>query len=465
VQPIKSLRQAWKPEGRLMATLNAHEAPVYSIGVSDSMLLMVTGDTDGMCCIWDTEKLKDYLAVPLGGKIVVEGAVTALKFLHNTHTIAVGTNKGAISLFKLDNDINKKKYIPAANEGGIVNCCTYRDGSNTIVYATQRGVIHVHDLRVRKDANSFDTGSQKGLVSAFCMGPNRYSYFVGTGGGYVFGYDIRFNLVTTICRHTSQLPIMDMCTYVPEKNLRSGTTEPLLFIATNGDAQQIDLCYINKETPEWSFAIGNSKLLYQSYVPYGLRKEESMYTNVSRRIQKRIAESIVDSGECKAAYKDFEAHVMKMYEDNSIIYKILCPCISQKEESASFLLTTGADRIVRYWYLGNMMGTDEMKTNTQEMTKNSFIVISPDNREVEYDVANFREKVLFEKPLRNIKHNGRAGQSMWQGMNGITHIKDKEIVTANVNHTDAILNMDLIESHNMRFLATCGRDNLVKLWS
>jgi len=465
VQSIKPLRLQWKPKGRLMATLNTHEAPVYSIGVSDSMLLMVTGDADGMCCIWDTGKLKDYFAVPLGGKIVVEGKVTALKFLQNSHTITVGTNKGTISLFKIDNDIQKEKYIPIANEGGIVNCCTYHDSYSTIVYITQRGIIHVHDTRVKRNVNSFDVGSQKGLVNAFCMGPDQYSYFIGTAGGYIFGYDIRFNLVTTACRHSSQLPIMDMCTYVPEKNLKLKTNEPLLFIATNGHTQQVDLCYINKETPEWSFVIGNNKWLYQSYVPYGLCKEESIYTNVNRSLQKRITESILDSSRCQAAFKDFNAHVMKMYEENSSIYKILCPRISHTEESASFLLTAGADRIVRYWHLGNLMGSSEMKTNDQEMVKNSFIIISPDNKEVEYDVANFRERVLFEKPAGGTKHNDKSGQSIWQEMNGITRIKDKETRAPYVNHTDAILNMDLIESRNARFLATCGRDNLVKLWS
>lgn len=476
-RPTKTLTQPWKPQGRLMTTLNSHEAPVQSIGISDSTLVMVTGDANGMCCIWDASKLKDYYTIPLRGKIVAEGKVTALKFLQASHTIAVGTNKGAISVFKLDNDIQKEKYIPMENEGGVVNCCTYHKGYSTIVYATQRGRIHVHDLRVKKDVNSFDVGSQRGLVTTFCMGPDEYSYFAGTGSGYVSGYDIRFNLVTTICRHTRQLPIMDMCTYVPEKGLKLGldVPAPLLFIATSGSTPQIDLCYLNKEAPEWSFAVGDSRLSYQSFTPYGLCKEECVYTNVNRNILKQIAERAknptydVTNGfnqnslDPKFAFKDFNIKVQNMYDENTRIYKILCPRISLTEDSAPFLLTTGADRVVRYWWLGNIMAESELKANTAEMVKNSLIIVSPDNREVEYAVANFKEKVLFEKPIKDSKV--KMGQSTWQEMNGITQIKNQATKAPYVNHTDAILNMELLESFNTRFLVTCGRDNLVKLWS
>lgn len=462
--PAKPASQMWKPKGRLMATLRSHEAPVRSISISDSTQLMATGDADGVCCIWDAKKLKEFYAVPLGGKIVVEGAVSALRFLPNTHTLAVGSNKGAISVFKLDKDIKKEKYIPAENEGSIVNCHSFDEGYNTIVYATQKGRVHIHDLRIRADVNSLDTGCERGLVSAFSVGPDENSYFIGTGAGYVLGYDIRFNLITSVCRHASRSPIMDMCTYVPEKNLKLGvnTPVPLLFITSAVSTPQIDLCYLNKETPEWSFVAGSSKLQYHSYTPYGLIAENSP------AIQRRVPESVLSRSKERHSpfdcFKEFSESVRTMYEEDSRIYRILCPRTSRTEESASYLLSAGADRVVRYWYLEDIAGGGDLKTKAAEMVKNSFVVTSPDNREVEYAVGNFKEKVLFEKPVRKPTDNGRKGQSIWQEMNGTSYFRHRKSRSPHVSHADAILNMEVLEASNKRYLVTCGRDNLVKLW-
>eukprot|EP00826_Nyctotherus_ovalis_P004724 TRINITY_DN11041_c0_g2_i1.p1 TRINITY_DN11041_c0_g2~~TRINITY_DN11041_c0_g2_i1.p1 ORF type:complete len:158 (+),score=29.34 TRINITY_DN11041_c0_g2_i1:71-544(+) len=150
------------------------------------------------------------------------------------------------------------------------------------------------------------------------------------------------------------------------------------------------------------------------------------------------------------------------YSSDSRIYKILCPRLSRNEESAPFLLSAGADRVVRYWFLGDIETPKEPKTNTQEMTKQSFIVMSPDDRKVKYSVENFDGRVLYERDMR-YEENGN-GRASWQTQSGASCLKEGIGKVPCAGHADAILDMELVDLGSKRFLVTCGRDNLVKLW-
>jgi len=486
------LWRQWRPFGRLMSTLNAHKSPVYSISVSDDTTFMATGSSDGVCCIWNALKLRETLAMPIAEKIQVKGKITTLKFLENTHSIAIGTDTGEISLYKLDSQSNvnparKSKDIITENEGGIIDTCTYltSEGQNILVYITQKGGIHVHDVRVKKDVNVFNMGCEHGLISSFCMGRDENNYYAGTVGGYIAGYDLRFNLITSLKKYTRGTPICDMCTYLPEKITKpTGVTlgskdgpTPLLFVASGGETPQIDLCHVDKDSTEWSFVVGNPKLLYRAYTPYNLQKEELNYTDINQVILKKLTKGFAVSKDdlktenvdqnttsCHFAFKDFYGKMKTMYNSNSRIYKMLCPRITRNEESAPFLLTAGADRVIRYWHLGNLSAPDVMKVNAPEMTRLSCIVSSPDDREVEYMAEDFNEKVLYEHTIRG-KTGSVIRETSWQNQNGVSYLRVNPSKIPCAGHTDAILNMSLLELPFGTYLATCGRDNMIKIWS
>jgi len=465
---VNSKHKPWKPQGRLMITLNTHKAPVYAIDKSDDTTFMATGSTDGTCCVWNLARLKTSLLVPILDSIKLQERITSIKFLDNSYSFGIGTNKGTLEIYRIDSlGIRKVREVLTDNEGGIVNCSTYE---GVIIYATQYGGIHVHDVRVKDNINGLNIDGKQGFITSGCIGHDS-NYFVGSVNGYILNYDIRFNLVTSVKRYSRNTPIMDMCIYMAEKSEKnSGPVKeegnPMLFIASGGEDAQVDLCGVNKDMTYWSFVVGNSKLAFQSYSPYILRTE-NIGTNILiqlgkdfhtlKNIEKRHNEVMDNNYE----FKNFYNNIKQMYNSNSLIYKILCP----HYESSPFLLTAGADRIVRYWHLGNLNAQDEMRTNVPEMIKQSFIFTSPDNREVEYLAENFGEKVIYERLLRDKgRSNPGIGQSNWQTINGISHLKQSECKVYSVGHTDAILNMQLLDFPSNKFLVTCGRDNLVKLW-
>jgi len=482
---------SWVPKGRLMMTINVHKGPVHSISVSDDMSFMATGSADGICCLWDNYKLKDSMVMSPIDKIEVEGKITALKFLENTQSIAICNSQGSISIYRMDKQefvtrVRNVTDIGTNTEGGIVNCCTYlsSNAQNVLVYATQQGGIHVHDIRVKKDVNQYKMKYQRGLIASFCMGRNENSFFVGTVNGSVLGYDLRFNLVTTLRNYSRRTPITDMTVYLPETIRKDNIkpqyaleSTPMLFIASGEDTPQVDLFSLGKSGTEWSFAIGNPNLAYRTYVPYELTKEETNFTDINYYILQRLNKGFPihkdqltqnltnNQQDCHLILKEFCDKIKTMYAQNSQIYKILCPRVMRNAQSAPFLLTAGADRIVRYWYLGNLTAPNAMKVNAPEMVKRSFLVVSPDDREVEYMVEDFKEKVLYEHMIRRDVPAHAEGQSEWQVYNGICYLKNNISKIACPSHTDAILNMEVIDLPFKIYLVTCGRDNLVKIWT
>jgi hypothetical protein len=69
---------------------------------------------------------------------------------------------------------------------------------HVLSYVTQRGSVCIHDLRTRLDIHC-DTeliGSQKGLPICMTTGSDPYQLYLGTLGGYVMVYDIRYNMIS-----------------------------------------------------------------------------------------------------------------------------------------------------------------------------------------------------------------------------------------------------------------------------
>eukprot|EP00826_Nyctotherus_ovalis_P012622 TRINITY_DN13350_c0_g1_i2.p1 TRINITY_DN13350_c0_g1~~TRINITY_DN13350_c0_g1_i2.p1 ORF type:complete len:134 (+),score=20.21 TRINITY_DN13350_c0_g1_i2:73-474(+) len=103
----------------------------------------------------------------------------------------------------------------------------------------------------------------------------------------------RFNLVSEVRKYTRGTPIMDLCTYLPEKSAKNTVPvreleSPMLFVASAGENSQIDLCAVDKDATYWSFVVGSSKLAFQSYIPFMLRAESPNYSEVNKTILKQL---------------------------------------------------------------------------------------------------------------------------------------------------------------------------------
>ena len=73
----------------------------------------------------------------------------------------------------------------------------------------------MHDLRSKSNiVHQQDLfGCQRGAVTSMILGSDPYQLTMGTLGGYIMVYDIRYNVLSSMYRHHMNYPILAMATY------------------------------------------------------------------------------------------------------------------------------------------------------------------------------------------------------------------------------------------------------------
>ena len=73
----------------------------------------------------------------------------------------------------------------------------------------------MHDLRAKSHVvNQKDLfGCQRGAVTSMVIGADPYQLTMGTLGGYVMVYDIRYSVISSLYRHNMNYPILAIATY------------------------------------------------------------------------------------------------------------------------------------------------------------------------------------------------------------------------------------------------------------
>jgi hypothetical protein len=73
----------------------------------------------------------------------------------------------------------------------------------------------MHDLRAKNhilfDKEMF--GCQRGAVTSMALGSDPYQLTMGTLGGYIMVFDIRYNCISALYHHNMHYPILAMATY------------------------------------------------------------------------------------------------------------------------------------------------------------------------------------------------------------------------------------------------------------
>lgn len=449
----------WKPQGNLRVTLYNHSAPVSSIATSENSNLMATGSSDGVCYLWNTVELGRDIDLNPINKITVENKIRTLRLIEDERSVLIGTDQGSLYFSKIEETGTNKFYNKITNimEGGLVDACPLRIGNsqNAVIYVTQRGVIHIYDLRVKRDSSRFSMDCQRGIITSACLGNDDYSLFLGTLGGYIGIYDIRFNLMSSLRKYACHTPISDLCTYSPIEPKSS----PLIFAAPSTPYPHLDLFNLSTGETEWSFVAGKAPC---TKIKKYLKVKEMHYTDTDLVILKRLSrkipleeESLMDEKMPGLGWANVYHQAAGNYDNQgSKLTRILCPRISQNGGSAPFLLTASADRVIRYLYFG---GLDE-----KLMKEKSYIVNCPEDKVCTYVIDKNEPHVLRETiPVESACEMSKNG-----GGNGIYSIKSGEsFKISQTSHSDSILDMALLDLSIDTFLVTASRDQTVKIWS
>jgi phosphoinositide-3-kinase regulatory subunit 4 len=230
------------------------------------------------------------------------------------------------------------------------------DVASVVTYATQRGHVGGWDLRAVREAFAYSLRPELGYATSMTVSPDRHWVVVGTSRGYVSLWDIRYNAQCRLWRHSSGSAIHRLACC---RNPNQGTSQSLGRSQGQGQGQSEQApegaAYLftaagNNEASVWSVPdaadgeclkcfrtvrVGHSRVALDPL-------PQLIDTPLPRHPMNTVRSAVsgILSGGVGGGDGDGESHSVR-----AIVGRI-------SPSGASYLMTAGTDRHIRYWDFG-----------------------------------------------------------------------------------------------------------------
>ncbi|KAN0061416.1 Serine/threonine-protein kinase [Thecaphora frezii] len=197
-----------RPEGNLIAYFSEHTAPVTSIAVSPDHLFFVSGSEDGTLKIWDTARLeKNVTSRSRATYSAQRGSITAVIAIEGSHCLASTATDGSLHVWRVD--VSQGSSIPRyakpklisnfqlSTPGEHATCLvqSISDSSSILILGTTHSRLMMLDLRTMQVLKTLRNPVEYGPVSCLCIDQRKAWLLVGTLGGKITLWDLRFGLL------------------------------------------------------------------------------------------------------------------------------------------------------------------------------------------------------------------------------------------------------------------------------
>lgn len=251
-----------RPRGVLVATVAESDRSVNGLAVSQDHLFFAAAYDDSCTRIFSTTGLLEDVAIR--SRLTYDGhsgRITSVACLDNSHAVATGSSNGSVHVFKVDStalrersgsrrargpgradsqspDLGPSKpagrgtstsasagggssrvavvqRLYYVGEGSIQSIQHYETDINSVLMAaTLRWRVHGHDLRARTEAWCTHVPPETGYVTTASLCPGNYAVVVGTERGFICVWDVRFQLLVAVWRHSAQSAVHSIVPYV-----------------------------------------------------------------------------------------------------------------------------------------------------------------------------------------------------------------------------------------------------------
>ncbi|KAL7529541.1 hypothetical protein ACHAXR_003020 [Thalassiosira sp. AJA248-18] len=317
-------------------------------------------------------------------------------------------------------------------EGEVLAVSQFTTPSASIVaYATQRGHIHSLDIRCAREPFSMNLRPELGYLTDMEVGNDKNWIVASTNRGYVGLWDIRFQTMVKLWRHSRDSPIKRLTNAFG--NSLDEASRPLVFMGCdNNEASLFDVstggCLQCYRVLDSSFSYVDQSALPPDClsVPY----LESV--NIPSRFGKRLVSL------------DRAIQMTTRSSASDISMNALVGGINP--QGPSFLMTGGSDHMIRCWDINSASKSCCVSGLEQNQPPPSFeqIQVGGNSRLILCRQPSIPPLSLTESsklPLRN-----RQG-----------------VVKCNNRHLDSILDLKIVQ--NPALLLSASRDGLIKLWA
>ena len=472
----------WKPRVNALIAKSSpsqgHTAAVVRLAVSLDNTFFVSGSHDGTCRVWETSQLEDSAGV-LESSLVYSGHSTSnvrparvndIALVERSHSVVSGDSNGVVRVWRVDTvassagkattlqqgaDGTRKERSRTVGtsdirqvepeEGEILAVSHFNSPSASIItFATQKGRMHSWDLRSAREPFVLRHGPELGHLTAAAMGSDRHWIVTGTSRGYLTLWDVRFQQIAKLWRHSRMAPIHRLATseVAPPQTwgtraaASADTIRPFLFAASGPN-----------ECAMFDAITGACRECFRTVA--GDSRELHAHVEEPPRLFD-VPISTKSTGASPATKQPIPVH-------QPLTNSIHCMAGSIGGSSHSFLLTGGSDGRIRYWDFSTPSKCFVVSGTPSHMQQPR-----PSFERIDFEGQT---RVMLCRQPRLLSHGGLRGESSQQLHNnssfssGAAPSRKPEWVNHN-NFTDSIQDIKILDGA----LVSCSRDCTIRVF-
>eukprot|EP01038_Epipyxis_sp_PR26KG_P008875 gene8875-11972_t len=452
---------------RSVATYSNHRGAIIDMTPLENSHSMATASDDGSLHIWRVDLMSGSNNVTNNGANGTLGGY----FDSNAGNINIGSNNitpgfndgvGYQENTTVSSTINRNPITYGQLSAGVtvsgasvIKCIDPREGPllsvqhynsdicSVVTYATQRGGIHGWDLRASKEAFNYTIRPELGYPTSMALAPDRNWMCVGTSKGYVALWDIRYNSMSKLLRHSSNQSVHRLAL---GKSLPKSSNPNSL----SGNISMTDGAYLfltagyNNEAAVWG--IPEAGECFKCFRTVPLDSSRMPVAPLPELIDIKLP-SHPNAPILDAVYAAKQLNSNSFTEDGTQ-HSLPEHSVRISQSNLSYLITAGTDKSIRYWDFMSPM--------------KCFTVSGLDGAQ---------PKGLFDAPKLNDNSTNKlfvcyitATPSPDKMLQAHLPIREgRGICGANPNFKDAITDLKHIDIP-LKLLISSSRDGEIKLW-
>ena len=467
----------WRPQGQLISTLYFHNNnPVLKL-IPLKQNKICSFDSSGTAILWEMFKKDDNFH-------------TKKEYIYKSQSFSKTPilYKNCITLidniyFIIASKDTLYQYEPEYSNQSSTKLCQTKSGTNitclqsigkdsmelqNIIFCTEKGEINIYDQRTHKislEKNiSFDSGRPLCIKESF----ENNSFYIGTTGGKILEYDLRFNSILNEYSYYNGDPILNITPYQCNKlnlgELFSGNNDlyngKYLIISTASHTHEVGFWNINTTNCDILLQVNNVKLTNQTKdnnifltdVDYPMPLRNILYDKYTSGKKNNISidylnlmkynyipnNNYIKLLSMRHAYDDFYMEQFPILEkiynisNNKNTVQIISTPFCDKVNininkvnyiNTPYIMTGGNDSIIRYWDITSY-GINNINGNNLN-DRGSYIINAPNYLTYcKYSKSSFSDFIVLQsnESCDDLgKKNNMVGFSEYQNYNGITY--------------------------------------------
>ena len=513
----------WRPQGQLMTTLYSYNKNPIEKLIPLNNNSICSFDCTGNAIIWKISKKDDNYFFHKewksestndnGYPILYKNAIGLI----TNECFVIGSNN---ILYQYDSlSQNYAAKLCETKDGSNITCLETFGKNSTdlqhLIFCTEKGEINLYDQRMHKIALRNKISFEKGRPNCIREYFVKNKFFIGTCGGYLLDYDLRFNSIINEYLYYNNDPIIDIYNFSCGRNSAYDyfSNDPLskyLIILTASDTHDIGFwnCNYNKNFFCELLLKVNRDNLYEVDYPMPFRKtnkekkkkykEKNIvpYFYNMRKFTHIYNNKYIKLLSMRHAYDDYYLNSFSYLDKNEKLYNspMTVQCISSpfcdiniqnyfKYDNCPYIITAGNDMTIRYWDI-TKEGINNINGNNLN-ERGSYLINAPNNvTNCSFSKSSFNMFTLLQSSESlnvNEKKTNSVGFSEYQNYNGITYhsaqqnefdanISDLKYCTKITEPAHKACISDLLSyslntnEGQSNILISSSRDGVIKVW-